>query len=204
MVITIHYDFTNGTELSYKEGCDAETRQESFTTNCLDFFATWTEADDVIIIDSEGNALSRKLLMTKGDTTYTDKDIREAHNLAKLFKANSFVWRNRTKVLNDYGWTTELADGVKKYGSVADIYLEYREELDYDEDGNPYQNGDGKVRDTIDAYMLVSDGNTLGDMFNNTFHIYCNPDLTSKIFEGHINDATQLKTVLEVLGFEKK
>ncbi len=89
-MITIHYNFTDGTEVSYSEGCDLK---DNFTTCCLDFFNNHEDVDDVIIIDSVGNTLSRKLLMTKGDLTYTNKDMRDVHNLQNMFKANSFIWR---------------------------------------------------------------------------------------------------------------
>ena len=89
-MIQIHYDFTDGTEVSYMEGCELK---DNFTTNCLDFFNNDEEVDDVIVVDKKGNTLSRKLLMTKSDTTYTDKEMRNSNNLQKMLKANSFNWR---------------------------------------------------------------------------------------------------------------
>ncbi len=86
-MITIHYDFTDGTEVSYIEGCELK---DNFTTNCLDFFNNDEDVDDVVIIDKKGNRLSRRLLMTKGDISYTNKDMREAHNIQKMLKAKSF------------------------------------------------------------------------------------------------------------------
>lgn len=91
-MIKIHFDFTDGTEVSYLEGCNLK---DNFTTNCLDFFNNDENVDDVVVIDKDSNTLSRKLLMTKGDLTYTNKDMRDAHNLQKMLKANSFNWRNK-------------------------------------------------------------------------------------------------------------
>jgi hypothetical protein len=89
-MITIHYDFTDGTEVSYIEGLKLK---DNFTTNCLDFFNNDYHVDDVVIIDKQKNKLSRRLLMTKGDVSYTNKDMREAHNLQKMLKANAFNWQ---------------------------------------------------------------------------------------------------------------
>jgi len=89
-MITIHYDFVDGTEVSYIEGCKLK---DNFTTNCLDFFNNDEETDDVTVLDRHGNTLSRKLLLTRGDITYTVKDVRIEHNLQKMLKGNSFNWR---------------------------------------------------------------------------------------------------------------
>ena len=89
-MITIHYDFTDGTEVSYMEGLFLK---DNFTTNCLDFFNNDVDVDDVVIIDKKGNRLSRRLLMTKGDISYTNKDMSEAHNIQKMLKAKSFNWQ---------------------------------------------------------------------------------------------------------------
>jgi len=92
MTITIHYDFTDGTEVSYAEGIFNINLGKSFTTNCLDFFTNIPYVDEVIVIDKLGNTLSRnKLMSNKSD--YTNRDMREAHNLQKMLKANSFNWQ---------------------------------------------------------------------------------------------------------------
>lgn len=92
MTITIHYDFTDGTEVSYAEGCFNVEIGKSFKTNCLDFFSNDDAIDEVMIIDKLGNELSRnKLMSNKSD--YTIKCMREAHNLQKMLKANSFNWQ---------------------------------------------------------------------------------------------------------------
>lgn len=196
MIITIHYDFTDGTELSYKEGCIAEEKQESFTTNCLDFFVTWVKADDVIIIDAVGNELSRKILMS-GKNPYTVKDMRDAHNLHKMFVGNSFIWQTKEvedyskrffNTIKSYGWSTDLKDS-KKYGSVADYYL--RHEKIYDDNyPNPV------------AYMLIDDGAV--SLRDTVYHIYATNDLEekNKIFEGHLESESEFKIIMKVLGFD--
>ena len=84
--ITIHYDFTDGSELSYQE---AVASKADFTTNCLNFFC----ADNVNakVIRADGKSISVKdLLSGKGD--HTDKKIRVAHNLCKMLIAGKFKW----------------------------------------------------------------------------------------------------------------
>jgi hypothetical protein len=88
-MIYIHYDFTNGTELSYIEGID---KGDNFNTSCLDFFTTEHPTDDVIVIDKNGNTLSRNRLLNEYGA-YTEKEIRKSHNIQKMLKANSFNWR---------------------------------------------------------------------------------------------------------------
>jgi hypothetical protein len=88
-MIKINFNFTDGTEVSYLEGCELK---DDFTTNCLDFFNNDEKVDDVIVVDKQGNILSRKLLMSN-KSEYTNRDMREEHNLQKMLKANAFNWR---------------------------------------------------------------------------------------------------------------
>lgn len=90
-MITIHYDFTDGTEISYVEGLE---KGDNFSTHCLDFFCFDTKVDDVRIIDKEGNSLYRNALLS--NNTYTYKEIKKGHNLVKLLKAGTFNWRKTT------------------------------------------------------------------------------------------------------------
>jgi len=93
MIVTIHYDFSDGTEISHLEGLVMEKMGHSFNTHDITFFSNDTQADDVIVKTEEGHILSRKKLMTKGDNTYTNKEMRESHNLCKMLMAGSFKWR---------------------------------------------------------------------------------------------------------------
>ena len=193
MLINIHYDFTDGTELSYKEGCVAEDKGESFNTNCLDFFNNDAPCN-VIIKDSFGNLLDRDLLMSN-KSPYTVKEMRDAHNLQKMFKSNSFNWKTKFEPTNtfldtikSYGWSENLA-GKKKFGSVADYYL--RHEIVFEDNyPNPV------------AFMLIDDG--VVDLKGATYHIYSTNDLEekSKIFEGYLESESEFRTIMKVLGFE--
>ena len=84
-MITIHWDFTDGSEVSYQEGLKLK---DNFTTNCLDFFCFDTDASDIIILRSDGKKIIREKLL--GQNPYTDKEIRIAHNIQKMLKANKF------------------------------------------------------------------------------------------------------------------
>ena len=83
-MITIHYDFTGGSEVSYHEGL---VLRDNFTTCCLDFFNFDIETDDVIIIRKDGKRLSRKNI-----NEHCVKEIRKQHNIHKMFVAGSFDW----------------------------------------------------------------------------------------------------------------
>lgn len=81
-MIIIHWDFTDGTELSYYEGL---VKKDNFTTNCLDFFNMDIEVDDIIVLKKSGETISRKNIQN-----HTNKEIRKAHNIHKMLVANSF------------------------------------------------------------------------------------------------------------------
>lgn len=89
-MIEIHYDFVDGTEVSYEEGLKLK---DNFSTNCLDFFNNDIKIDDVVVIDKYGNKLSRKELMANTDSRITAKYMRKSHNIQKMLKANVFNWR---------------------------------------------------------------------------------------------------------------
>ncbi len=88
-MIKIHFDFTDGTEVSYERGC---LLKDNFTTNCLDFFNNNEDVNDVVVIDSKGNYISRKILMSN-QSFYTKKHMKKSHDLQKMLKANAFDWR---------------------------------------------------------------------------------------------------------------
>lgn len=83
-MITIHYDFTDGSEISYFEGCQ---KKDNFTTNCLEFFNMTIETDDVVVLKKDGSFVSRKNIYN-----HTDKEIRKEHDIRKMLLAGSFKW----------------------------------------------------------------------------------------------------------------
>ena len=85
-MITIHFDFTDGTELSYIKGFELG---DNFTTCCLDFFSFDTNVDDVIVLCNDGSKISRNELLLN-DGRYTDKQIRKSHNIHRMLVAGSF------------------------------------------------------------------------------------------------------------------
>jgi hypothetical protein len=83
-MIHIHWDYVDGTEVSYAEGlllCD------NFTTNCLDFFSNDIEAD-VIVMKKNGEFIQKSRL----NKLHSAKQIRLSHNILKMLKADSFSW----------------------------------------------------------------------------------------------------------------
>ena len=83
-MITIHFDFKDGTEVPYMQG---KLLGDNFTTNCLDFFNMDEDVDDVVVLRSDGCKISRKEI-----DKHTKKEIRKSHNIHKMLVAGSFNW----------------------------------------------------------------------------------------------------------------
>lgn len=88
-MIKIHYDFSDGTEISYIEGLNLK---DGFNTHCLDFFTMENSADDVIVCCKDGSYISRNELASN-QFDYTEKEIRLAHNIQKMLKAGCFKFK---------------------------------------------------------------------------------------------------------------
>ena len=88
-MIKIHYDFTDGTEVSYIEGLELK---DNFTTNCLDFFLSKIDAEDVVVYKKDGSYVSRNELLTN-PSEYTGVHIKACYNFHKLLKANTFKFK---------------------------------------------------------------------------------------------------------------
>lgn len=84
-MIIIHYDFTDGTEVSYYEGLKLK---DNFTTCCLDFFNMDIDVNDIIVYRKDDKHISRKNIQNHSP----NKEIRKAHNIQKMLKADSFNW----------------------------------------------------------------------------------------------------------------
>ena len=83
-MITIHFDFSDGTEVSYADG---KLLKDNFTTHCLDFFNMDEQVDDVVVLRKDGRKISRKSI-----NQHTVKDIRPSHDIHKMLVAGSFEW----------------------------------------------------------------------------------------------------------------
>lgn len=83
-MITIHYDFTNGTEVSFIEG---KQLGDNFTTNCLEFFNMNEPVDEVLVLRKNGTKISRKNIQN-----HSVKQIRKEHNIYKMLISNTFTW----------------------------------------------------------------------------------------------------------------
>ena len=83
-MITIHWDFSDGTEISYMQG---KLLGDNFTTHCLDFFNMDERVDDVIVVRRTGKKISRKNIQR-----HIEKEIRKEHDIRKMLVAGSFNW----------------------------------------------------------------------------------------------------------------
>lgn len=96
-VIIIHYDFSDGTELSYQEG---KLAKDNFTTCVLNFFC-WDYLgnhdndnnrfepviDDIVVLKRNGDYIALSSIYN-----HCDREIRYPHNVSKMLVANSFKW----------------------------------------------------------------------------------------------------------------
>lgn len=82
--IEIHYDFTDGTELSYGEAILA--KEGGFTTNCLDFFST--DNPYAVVTRRDGKSIIVADLL-EGKGGHTEKEIRAPHNIRKMLIAGA-------------------------------------------------------------------------------------------------------------------
>lgn len=82
-MITIHWDFTDGTEISYIEGMESKN---NFTTHCLDFF-TMDSKVEVIIYRKDGKKISLINI-----NNHSNKQIRNSHNARKMLVSGSLIW----------------------------------------------------------------------------------------------------------------
>lgn len=107
-MITIHYDFTDGTEVSYLEGFNLWMEGTHFTTHCLEFFRF--EFGDVTIISSKGVIVLKDLLLN--DKTYSKKHIRRSHDARKLLLEGSLIWKEPVDIFQLYTETEWGGDCV--------------------------------------------------------------------------------------------
>ena len=80
-MIIIHWNFTDGTEVSYIEG---KKLKDNFTTCCLDFFNQEQVCDDVMILRKDGKQINRNHIQLS-----TDKEIRPGHDIKRLLVAGA-------------------------------------------------------------------------------------------------------------------
>ena len=90
-MIKIHFDFSDGTELPFFQAKQALDRGESFGTHCLNFFST--DHKDCAIVCDDGRYMLVSEILENNQGEYTQKQIREAHNLEKMFRAGALRWQ---------------------------------------------------------------------------------------------------------------
>ena len=119
MIITITYDYVAENSKSYLEGKKLIDYEESFTTNCLEFFdfdLFNKRVDDVVVLKKDGTSISlRKLL--DNNAGYTDREIRTAHNVKKLLISGALEFKENVIDRVDLGKQLE-----SKY-----LYITYKD-----------------------------------------------------------------------------
>lgn len=93
-MIKVHFDFTDGTELSYSESINNSTND--FTTHSLEVIDQWLEFDrspsEIVILRKDGSYIDIKEVL-KNDGKYSDKYLTRDHSLARMIKANALEWQ---------------------------------------------------------------------------------------------------------------
>jgi uncharacterized protein (UPF0335 family) len=96
-MVIIQFDYSDKNELlSYVEVLtNIEKETPVIYTNCLDFFSfsTLDKGYDVKVVRANGDFILLKDLL-KNDKTYTNREIRKAHNVHKMLLANTFVFKS--------------------------------------------------------------------------------------------------------------
>ena len=82
-MITIHYNYTDGTELSYIEGL---SKSINFNTNCLDFFCFDTLDDVLVIKKNLDYILMSELLFDKGSAEMGSSGLVQVKALARVLR----------------------------------------------------------------------------------------------------------------------
>ena len=87
-MIIIHYDFTDGTEISYVEGLK---QRDNFNTHCFEFFTVDDPASDVVVLKENDDFVSRNDLMLNNG--YTNKEMRKAHDIRRMLVGGCFKFK---------------------------------------------------------------------------------------------------------------
>lgn len=94
-MINIHFNFTDGSEVSYEEGRELIKQNVDFTTCCLSFFQMDLFNEGITVIRRLKDGGSESIFMDdlmNYQGKHTDKEIRFSHNVEKMLRANSFSW----------------------------------------------------------------------------------------------------------------
>lgn len=109
-MITIHFDYIDGTEVSYSVGLNSGTE---FTTNCLDFFSQDT-VTDVMVKKLDGSyILKSELLDITKVGEYYNEVVGIDTNILELLKNDNLLWKTPTvdiDTLNNLKYMAEKQD----------------------------------------------------------------------------------------------
>jgi hypothetical protein len=100
-MIKIHFDFTDGTELSYSESISTIVESinngtSDFATHSLEVIDQWLAFDrppsEIVVLRKDGSYIDIKEVL-KNDGNYGDKYLTRDHSLARMIKANALRWQ---------------------------------------------------------------------------------------------------------------
>ena len=93
-MIKVHFDFTDGTELSYSESIN--NRTTDFTTHSLEIIDQWLTFDrllpEIIVLRKDGSYIDVREVLNN-DGKYGDKYLTRDHSLALMIKASALKWQ---------------------------------------------------------------------------------------------------------------
>ena len=188
MIITITYDYVAENSKSYLEGKKLIDYEESFTTNCLEFFdfdLFNKRVDDVVVLKKDRTSISlRKLL--DNNAGYTDKEIREAHNAKKLLISGALEFKENVINRVDLGKQLESKYLYITYKDLdrVDSIIEQFKKLDIEQ--GYYTRSIKSIKEYLtdknDVYYIKF--NHILDMYQIDYEI----STSRKIISDYIND----------------
>jgi hypothetical protein len=96
-MIIIPFDYSDSDKsLSYIEVLESIKKDEKLIiTHCLEFFSFFylDKGYDVKVIKRNGDYILLSELLTDTENTYTQKQIRKAHNVKRLLTSNSLTFK---------------------------------------------------------------------------------------------------------------
>ena len=107
-MITIHYDYTDGTEVSYIEGVRLG---DNFTTTCTSFFSFMFSAD-VRVLKKDSTSITKSKLLANDSGIYSTNNIKGTEDIEKMLLSNVLIFRNEDELVK-----------CKSFNAVTDSML---------------------------------------------------------------------------------
>ena len=93
-MIKVHFDFTDGTELSFSESIN--NRTTDFTTHSLEVIDQWLTFDrllpEILVLRKDGSYIDIREVLNN-DGKYGEKYLTREHSLTRMIKADALKWQ---------------------------------------------------------------------------------------------------------------